>query len=93
MSWTDPGRTLVDRFLGSLIMGRTAPMMPVDPPGRAPRDHSGFAPRLTHGDAAVLKTRPVPRANDGREARLATLANAARLEQHILLRRFPEAPA
>ncbi|WP_242494160.1 GlxA family transcriptional regulator [Salipiger sp. IMCC34102] len=91
MSWTDLGLKLVDRFLGPVVMGRTARMMLVDPPGREQRYYSGFAPRLTHGDAAVLKAQHVLQANQGRDARLAVLAKAAGLEQRTLLRRFQKA--
>lgn len=55
MAWTDLGLKLVERFLGPVVMAQTARMMLVDPPGREQRYYSGFAPRLTHGDAALVK--------------------------------------
>lgn len=91
MSWTDLGLKLVDRFLGPVVMGQTARMMLVDPPGREQRYYSGFVPRLTHGDAAVLKAQHFLQATEGRDARLATLAKEAGLEQRTLLRRFQRA--
>jgi transcriptional regulator GlxA family with amidase domain len=91
MSWTDLGLKLVDRFLGPVVMGRTAQMMLVDPPGREQRYYSGFSPRLSHGDAAVLKVQHFLQASEGKEARLATLAAEAGLEERTLLRRFQKA--
>lgn len=91
MSWTDLGLKLVDRFLGPVVMAATARMMLVDPPGREQRYYSGFAPRLTHGDAAVLKVQHYLQRHEGREARLATLAAEAGLEERTLLRRFHKA--
>lgn len=91
MSWIDLGLKLIDRFLGPVVMAQTARVMLVDPPGREQRYYSGFAPRLTHGDAAVLKAQHFLQASEGREARLATLAEQAGLEERTLLRRFQKA--
>lgn len=91
MSWTDLGLKLVHRFLGPVVMAQTARMMLVDPPGREQRYYSGFAPRLAHGDADVLKAQHFLQANEGRDARLATLAKEAGLEERTLLRRFRKA--
>ena len=91
MSWTDLGLKLVDRFLGPVTMAATARMMLVDPPGREQRYYSGFVPRLTHGDAAILKAQHVLEAGAGREARLVLLAETAGLEERTFLRRFQKA--
>ena len=91
MSWTDLGLKLVERFLGPVVMAQTARMMLVDPPGREQRYYSSFVPRLTHGDAAVLKVQHHLQATEGREARLAVLADQAGLEERTLLRRFQKA--
>lgn len=91
MSWTDLGLKLVDRFLGPVVMAQTARMMLVDPPGRAQSYYSGFVPRMTHGDAEVLKAQHFLQASEGRDARLATLADLAGLEQRTFLRRFQKA--
>lgn len=91
MSWTDMGLKLVDRFLGPVVMAQTARMLLVDPPGREQRYYSGFAPRLSHSDAAVLKVQHFLQANEGRDARLAALAEEAGLEERTLLRRFQKA--
>ncbi len=91
MSWTDLGLKLVDRFLGPVTMAATARMMLVDPPGREQRYYSGFVPRLTHGDAAILKAQHVLQASEGRDAGLGLLADAAGLEERTFLRRFQKA--
>lgn len=91
MAWTDLGLKLVDRFLGPVVMAKAARMLLVDPPGREQRYYSGFVPRLNHGDAAILKAQHFLQANEGREARLAILADEAGLEQRTFLRRFQKA--
>ena len=91
MAWTDLGLKLVDRFLGPITMAATARMMLVDPPGREQRYYSGFVPRLTHGDAAILKAQHALQASEGRDAALSLLADAAGLEQRTFLRRFQKA--
>uniref|UniRef100_UPI003BAB3DE5 GlxA family transcriptional regulator n=1 Tax=Stappia sp. TaxID=1870903 RepID=UPI003BAB3DE5 len=91
MSWTDLGLKLVERFLGPLVMVQTARIMLVDPPGREQSYYSGFAPRLTHGDAAILKAQHFLQAGEGREVRLAQLAEQAGLEERTFLRRFQKA--
>lgn len=91
MSWTDLGLKLVDRFLGPVVMAQTARMMLVDPPGREQSYYSGFMPRMTHGDAEVLKAQHFLQANEGRDARLAKLADLAGLGERTFLRRFQKA--
>ncbi|HEX7747700.1 MAG TPA: helix-turn-helix domain-containing protein [Bordetella sp.] len=91
MAWTDLGLKLVERFLGPVVMAQTARMLLVDPPGREQRYYSGFAPRLTHGDAAIVKAQHFLQANGGKEARLAILAAQAGLEERTFLRRFQKA--
>src|SRR3546814_2109576 len=88
MAWTDLGLKLVERFLGPVAMAQTARMMVVDLPGREQRSYSGFAPRLTHGDAAILKAQHFLQANEGKETRLSILAEQERLEESTFLRRF-----
>ncbi|XUY29032.1 GlxA family transcriptional regulator [Agrobacterium sp. rho-8.1] len=91
MAWTDLGLKLVERFLGPMVMARTARRLPVDPPGREQRDYSGFAPRLTHGDAAIVKAQHFLRSNGGNETGLANLAEQAGLEERTFLHRFQKA--
>ncbi|RJL11461.1 GlxA family transcriptional regulator [Paracoccus siganidrum] len=91
MSWTDLGLKLVDRFLGPSVMLETAQILLLDPPGREQRFYSSFAPRLNHGDAAILRVQHWMQANGGKEAALAVLAGHAGLEQRTFLRRFQKA--
>lgn len=91
MSWTDLGLRLVDRLLGPTIMIETARMLLVDPPGREQRYYSVFSPRLTHGDAAVLKVQHWLQATQAKDVSLTTLAAQAGLEERTLLRRFQKA--
>ncbi|WP_220250727.1 GlxA family transcriptional regulator [Billgrantia montanilacus] len=74
MAWTDLGLRLVDRLLGPTIMIETARMLLVDPPGRERRYYSVFSPRLTHGDAAVLKVQHWLQATQAKDVALPTLA-------------------
>ncbi len=91
MAWTDLGLKLVDRFLGPTIMVETARVLLLDPPGREQRYYSTFAPRLTHGDAAVLKVQHWLQATEAKETALAVLASQASLEERTFLRRFQKA--
>ncbi|HCE6543730.1 TPA: GlxA family transcriptional regulator [Pseudomonas aeruginosa] len=91
MSWTDLGLRLVDRLLGPTVMIATARMLLVDPPGREQRYYSVFSPRLTHGDAAVLKVQHWLQATQAKDIALGTLAAQAKLEERTLLRRFQKA--
>ena len=91
MAWMDLGLKLVDRFLGPTIMIETARHLLVDPPGREQRYYSIFCPRLTHGDAAVLKVQHWLQATGAGDIRVATLAARAGLEERTFLRRFQKA--
>lgn len=91
MAWTDLGLKLVDRFLGPTIMIETARYLLLDPPGREQCYYSVFAPRLTHGDAAVLKVQHWLQVTDARETSLAAMAAEAGLEERTFLRRFQKA--
>jgi len=91
MSWTDLGLRLVHRLLGPTVMIDTARMLLVDPPGREQRYYSVFSPRLTHGDAAVLKVQHWLQATQAKDVTLSTLAAQAGLEERTFLRRFQKA--
>ncbi|WP_417733777.1 GlxA family transcriptional regulator, partial [Roseovarius sp.] len=91
MAWTDLGLKLVERYLGPLVMAQTARMLLIDPPGREQRYYSGFAPRMSHGDSAILKAQHFLHEGNGKEARLAVLAKQAGLEERTFLRRFQKA--
>lgn len=80
------GRTLSIATRGGVI--ETARMLLVDPPGLEQRYYSVFSPRLTHGDAAVLKVQHWLQATQAKDVALRTLAAQAGLEERTLLRRF-----
>lgn len=91
MAWTDLGLKLVERFLGPAVMAQTARTLLVDPPGREQRYYSGFAPKMTHGDSAVLRAQHFLHESSGRETRISMLAQQAGLEERTFLRRFLKA--
>lgn len=91
MSWTDLGLRLVHRLLGPTVMIDTARMLLVDPPGREQRYYSVFSPRLTHGDAAVLKVQHWLQTTQAKDVTLTALAAQAGLEERTFLRRFQKA--
>lgn len=91
MGWTDLSLRLVDRLLGSAAMVATAQMLLIDVPGREQRYYSGFAPRLTHGDLAILKVQHWLQATDALDIALPRLADEANLEERTFLRRFQKA--
>lgn len=91
MAWTDLGLRLVDRLLGPTVMIETARMLLVDPPGREQRNYSVFSPRLTHGDAAVLRVQHWLQATLAKDIALTALAAQAKLEERTFLRRFQKA--
>ncbi|NPD16702.1 helix-turn-helix domain-containing protein [Xinfangfangia sp. D13-10-4-6] len=91
MAWTDLALRLVDRFLGPVVMAETSRMMLIDPPGREQRYYSSFVPRMTHGDASILKAQHFIQQQEGKEVRLSILAERAGLEERTFLRRFQKA--
>lgn len=91
MAWTDLVLKLIDRHLGPVVMMDTARRLLVDPPGREQSYYSAFAPRLNHGDGAILKVQQWLQATEARDIDLATLASHAGLEERTLLRRFQKA--
>ncbi|MBJ7499872.1 MAG: DJ-1/PfpI family protein, partial [Sphingopyxis sp.] len=55
MAWTDLGLRIVERLLGPTVMMETARFLLIDPSGREQKNYASFAPKLTHGDEAILK--------------------------------------
>ncbi len=88
MAWVDLGLRLVDRLVSPTVMLATARFFLVDPAGREQRFYSTFAPRLHHGDAAVLKVQHWLQAQAPAKVTLADMADAAGLGQRTFLRRF-----
>ena len=91
LAWTDLGLKLVDRYLGPSTMLETARFMLADPPGREQRYYSSFAPRLQHGDEAVLKAQHWLQTAGAKQPSLVQMAAIAGLEERTFLRRFQKA--
>ncbi len=91
MAWTDLGMRLIDRLLGPSIMVETSRFFLVDASGREQRHYGGFAPRLTHGDEAILKVQHWLQARGARDVGAADMAREAGMEERTFLRRFKAA--
>ena len=91
LAWTDLGLKLVDRFLGPTIMLETARFMLADPPGREQRYYSNFAPKLHHGDTAVLKVQYWLQTEATKQLSISEMASVSGLEERTFLRRFQKA--
>ena len=91
MAWVDLGLRLVERFLGPAAMLATARFFLVDPAGREQRFYSAFAPRLSHGDAAVLKAQHWLQVKSDEKVTLPMMAEQAGLGERTFLRRFTKA--
>ena len=91
LAWTDLGLRLIDRVLGPTVLADTAKFLLIDPSGREQRNYSTFAPRLSHGDDAVLKVQHWLQAHRNEEINIADLAERAGLETRTFLRRFQKA--
>lgn len=91
MAWTDLGLRIVERLLGPTVMMETARFLLIDPGGREQRNYASFAPRLTHGDEAVLKAQHFLQAKEGRVGGVSELAAEAGLEERTFQRRFKAA--
>jgi transcriptional regulator GlxA family with amidase domain len=91
LAWTDLGLKLVDRHLGPSIMLATARYMLVDPPGREQRFYSNFAPKLHHGDRAIVKVQHWLQNLSEGQPTIAGMAEVAGLEVRTFLRRFQKA--
>ncbi len=91
MAWTDLGMRLIDRLLGPSIMVETSRFFLVDASGREQRHYGNFAPRLTHGDEAILKVQHWLQVKGARAIGVADMAREAGLEERTFLRRFKAA--
>lgn len=88
MAWTDLALRLVDRLLGPTVMVETGQFFLIDPAGREQRHYSSFAPRLDHGDEAILKVQHWLQARAASPTHVPEMACEARLEERTFLRRF-----
>jgi transcriptional regulator GlxA family with amidase domain len=77
ITWVDVGLLLVDRILGSGVRVETARLILSDPAASEARYFAGFAPRLAHGDTAVLKAQEWVHIRDGRDVSLTSMAATA----------------
>lgn len=91
MAWTDLGMRIVDRLYGPSIMLETGRFLLVDPSGREQRHYSSFAPRLTHGDEAILKVQHWLQSKGARNIVVSDMAKQAGMEERTFLRRFKAA--
>ena len=91
MAWTDLGIRLVDRFLGPTVMIETSKFLLVDPAGREQRHYSSFAPKLTHGDEAILRVQHWLQSRAQGAVSVPSMAREAALEERTFLRRFKAA--
>ena len=91
MAWTDLGLAIVRRTLGAAAMIETARYVLIDPPGREQRYYYAFAPKLDHGDAAIVKAQHFIQKNAGVRVTIKAIAACAGLEERTFLRRFKDA--
>lgn len=91
MAWTDLGIRLIDRLLGPSVMVETSRFFLVDANGREQRHYGSFAPRLTHGDEAILRVQHWLQAGGARSVSVLEMAREAGLEERTFLRRFKAA--
>ena len=91
MAWTDLGMRLVDRLLGPTVMIEAAQFWLIDPAGREQRHYSTFVPRLTHGDAAILKVQHWLQTDPTRSITVSDMAREAIMEKRTFLRHFKAA--
>ena len=91
MAWTDLGLRLVDRLLGSTVMADTGSFMLIDSAGREQRHYSRFAPKLTHGDEAILRVQHWLQAREAKAVSVTEMARVVAMEERTFLRRFKAA--
>jgi transcriptional regulator GlxA family with amidase domain len=91
MAWTDLGMRIVDRLLGPTVMIETGKFLLIDASGREQRHFSSFAPRLSHGDEAILKVQHWLQGRAERPVSVGDMAGTAGLEERTFLRRFKAA--
>ena len=91
MAWIDMGLRVIERLLGPSLTLETARFLLVDPAGREQRFYSSFAPKLHHGDKAILKVQHWLQVQGSRAVTLSEMAEQAGLEERTFLRRFHKA--
>ena len=91
MAWTDLGLRLINRFAGPTLMLAVSRFFLVDPSGREQSFYSAFAPRLDHGDKAILASQRWLQTHFAEELSIRRLASKAALTERTFLRRFQRA--
>jgi transcriptional regulator GlxA family with amidase domain len=91
MAWLDLGLRLVDRYLGPVVMVKTAQYFLADPAGRQQRFYANFSPSLHHGDKAVLRVQLWLQTILSQSVTIDRMAAKAQLGQRTFLRRFQKA--
>lgn len=91
MAWTDLGLRIVKRLLGPSVMMETARFLLIDPSGREQKNYASFAPKLTHGDEAILKVQHWLQAKGAGPVAVAEMAGEAGMEERTFQRRFKAA--
>lgn len=88
MAWTDLGLRIVERLLGPTVMMETARFLLIDPSGREQKNYASFAPKLTHGDEAILRVQHWLQARGPGPVAVPEMAGEARMEERTFQRRF-----
>jgi transcriptional regulator GlxA family with amidase domain len=88
MAWLDLGLRLVDRYLGPVVMMKTAQFFLADPAGRQQRFYANFSPPLHHGDAAILRVQLWLQTRPSESINIDRMASKANLGERTFLRRF-----
>jgi transcriptional regulator GlxA family with amidase domain len=91
MAWTDLGLRIVERLLGPTVMMETARFLLIDPGGREQKNYASFAPRLTHGDEAILRVQHWLQARGVGPVAVPAMASEAGMEERTFQRRFKAA--
>ncbi|WP_213804316.1 GlxA family transcriptional regulator [Granulicella sp. dw_53] len=91
MAWLDLGLKLVDRYLGPVVMMKTAQFFLIDPAGRQQRFYANFSPSLHHGDSAVMKVQLWLQTLTSESTTIDKMAAKAKLGERTFLRRFQKA--
>ncbi len=91
MAWMDLGLKLIDRYLGSEIMLKTANYLLVDPAEREQRFYSTFSPPLKHGDLQILKVQQWLQKNYTQQISVKDMTIYSTLNTRTFIRRFQNA--
>ncbi len=91
MAWVELGLKIIERFVSPAIVLSVARFFLVDAAGREQRFYSAFAPKLAHGDAAILKLQHWLQRHAMKKITLPQMAEQAGLGERTFLRRFQHA--